>query len=317
MGDNMAGSSKLTKAVQYLDNLSPNQEKVATILYENKELNKKELGELSGLSDYAITKCVTALIQEGLVVETNKKRDKRKLLRWVGGVPAQEYELEKANETHIQASFLAEYYDSLITSPFSIFSILFEDNCWEVITNLQEGLNDVELSQNIGNSIPLDSVRRVLVIADAHNIIQLTRIREPFGNNIVKLFEPLYKISKVNNEFKDYLILIRGLASAMSFKIERKISPDYSHVYDPLLEIIFPKYLTLRDKVTSGSNHEENEILKNVINNYDFAPDMNRYCKNENWKKRLKGSKNIVVDGKTNHVLITKTLKESYKNAIK
>lgn len=313
----MVRATKLTKAMQYIDNLSPVQEKVATILHENKELNRKELEELSGLSDSTITRCVTTLIQEGLVVETNKKRDKRKLLRWVGGVPAQEYELEKATERHIQASFLAEYYDSLIVNPFSIFSVLFEDNCWEIIMNLQEGLNDVELSQKIGNSIPLDSVRRVIVIADAHNIIQLSRIRESSGNDIVKLFEPLYKIIKVNNEFKDYLILIRGLASAMSFKIERKSSAEYSHVYDPILEIIFPKFVAFRDKVSSGSNLEENEILKDVVNNYDFAPDMSRYHKNENWKKRLKGSKNLVVDEKTDHILITKTLKENYKNSIK
>ena len=182
---------------------------------------------------------------------------------------------------------------------------------------LKEGLNDVEISQRIGSAINLDTIRRVIVTGDAHNLIKISNIREPVGNDFVKLFEPLYKIENVNREYRDFLIMIRGLASAMSFKMDGKTSPEHFHLYEILLDAIIPLFSTLKDKSTSNQNENDNEILKNVIINYDFAPDMDRIHKQENWRKKLKNSENVVLDTKTDHLLVTKQFADNYKKTAK
>lgn len=309
----VSGSSEIAK---YIDNLTSTEEKVASILQERKEATRKELEELSGLSDSTITRSVKALIKEGLTVETNKKRNKSKILRWVGGIPALESELMGATSKHIAASILAENYDLMILNPFSIFELLFENNYWEIMMNLKEGLTDDELKTYLGNSINLDSIRRVLVTCDAHNIIKLNRLREPAINDIVKLYEPLYRIEKINKEYIEYLTIIRGLASAMSLRIEGKTNKEYSHLFDPLLEMIVPMFFSLKDKATSNTNESDNEILKNVILNYDSAPDMDRLYRPANWRKLLTQTNNIAIDEKSDIIMIRKGLSEDYKKAI-
>lgn len=306
----MVRATKLTKAMQYIDNLSPVQEKVATILQENKELTRKELEELSKLSDSTITRCVTTLIQEGLAVETNKKRDKRKLLRWVGGVPALESELMGATSKRALASDLAEYYDYYVTDAFSLFSLLFDNNCWEIIVNLNEGLSDTELHQRLGKDLPLDIIRRVLVVCDAHNLIRLTRIREPSDSNVTTLFEPLFRIDVVNREYQEYLTLLRGLASALQFRMENRKVSGYSKMYEGLLEASGVMYADLKNKITSSASHSDINLINKIINNYDFAPDLDRVFKNENWRTKAKTVQFIKYDDNTDHILFdTKFIK--------
>jgi len=311
----MARASKITKVIQCIDNLSPNQEKVATILQENKELTRKELEDLSKLSDSTITRCVTTLIQEGLVVETNKKRDKRKLLKWVGGVPALESELMEATSKRILASDLAEYYDYYVTDAFSLFSLLFDNGCWEIIVNLNDGLSDTELHQRLGKDLPLDVIRRVLVVCDAHNLIKLTRIREPSDSSVKKLFEPLFRIDTVNKEYKEYLTLLRGLASALQFRMENRKVSGYSQMYEGLLEAGGIMYSDLKNKIITSTPPSEINLINKIINNYDFAPDLDRVFKNENWIMKAKSVKFIKHDDNTDHILFDSNfIKTGMKN---
>lgn len=297
--------------------MSPAEVKLIEFLIEKKDdgATYSEISDALSMPKSSIRGRVSKLQQEGLVLKCKKKNQME--VKWVGGIEALESELNESTSSYVQASILAENYDLLVLDPFAVFSLLFENNYWEIIVNLQEGLNDVELSQRVGNPIPLDSIRRILVICDAHNIIKIRNKRLPAGDDMTKLFEPLYEISAVNKDFKECLILIRGLASAISYRMEGNISLNHSHIYDPILESIFPMYLKLRDKVTSNSEEDDNDILKNVVNNYDFAPDMDRIFRNENWRKKLKSSKNVIVDDKTDHILISKTLSSKYKEFIK
>lgn len=297
--------------------LSPDEEKLVEFLIEKKETGASysEISSSLSMPKNSISRRVNKLQQEGLVLKS--KVNNQMIVRWIGGVEAIENELETSTASYVQASILAENYDLLVIDPFSVFSLLFENNYWEIIVNLQSGLNDVELSQRIGNSIQLDSIRRILVICDTHNIIKINKIREPAGNDIVKLFEPLYRIEFVNNEFKECLILIRGLASAISYRLEGDVSTDYSHLYDPLLESMLSMFLSLKDKIASNPSENERDILKKVLDNYDFAPDMDRVYRNENWRKKLKTSENVRLDEKTDHILISKTLSAKYKESIK
>ena len=318
----MSPSSKITQLAKHsVEAISPIESKIIEYLFEKKEATLDEItdelakSKLTARSKSSISKKLILLEKEGLVIKLRKGRITQ--IKWVGGVPALESELQKATYSHMQASLLAENYDSLIVDPFSIFSLLFEGHCWEVIMNISPGLNDVELSKRIGTDLPLDSVRRVLVIAESHNLLTISTIREPAGDNFIKLFEPLYKIESINKEYQDLLIMIRGLASAISFRMEGNCSPDNSHLYDPLLESTIPMFLTLKDKSISNNNEDVNEILKNVICNYDFAPDMDRIYRHENWRKKLKNNKEVTIDKKTDHVLISKTLSEKYEIAIK
>jgi len=312
----MTSLPKVTHIAQILEKkISSTDKKIVEYIQQNNQALLSEIAEALSISKSTVSRRASNLQKEGLIIKV-KENNQTKCL-WIGGVPALESELQKATTSHIKASILAENYDSLIIDPFALFSLLFEDNCWEIIMNLKEGLNDVEISQRIGSAIPLDTIRRVIVTGDAHNLIKISNIREPAGNDLVKLFEPLYKIENVNREYRDFLIMIRGLASAMSFKMDGKTSPEHFHLYEILLDSIIPLFSTLKDKSTSNQNENDNEILKNVIINYDFAPDMDRIHKHENWRKTLKNCKNVVLDTKTDHLQVTKKFADDYKRATK
>ena len=312
----MTSIPKVSHIAQILEKkISATDRKIVDYIQQNNQAFLSEIAETLSISKSTVSRRASNLQKEGLIIKV-KENNQMKLV-WVGGVPALESELQKATTSHIKASILAENYDSLIVDPFALFSLLFEDSCWEIIMTLKEGLNDVEISQRIGSAINLDTIRRVIVTGDAHNLIKISNIREPVGNDFVKLFEPLYKIENVNREYRDFLIMIRGLASAMSFKMDGKTSPEHFHLYEILLDAIIPLFSTLKDKSTSNQNENDNEILKNVIINYDFAPDMDRIHKQENWRKKLKNSENVVLDTKTDHLLVTKQFADDYKRAAK
>jgi len=195
-------------------------EKIIKILQIKKEAFYKELADELAIDESNIGKHIRRLQDEVLLIRY--KKDNRMVVKWIGGVAAIEQELMNATNLHANASLLAECYDDMITQAFAVFSILFEDNYWELVMNFTEGLTEVELGQRIGAAIPLDSIRRVLVICDAHGLVKLNRIREPAESDLIKLFEPLYRIEQVNREYLNYMILIRGLASAMQYRMENK-----------------------------------------------------------------------------------------------
>ena len=151
--------------------LSKSAVDIIKLLQIKKEASYKELADELKIDPSSIGKHIRKLQDEGLLIRYRK--NKVMVAKWVGGVPTIEQELMNATSTRVAASVLAECYDDMITSAFAVFSILYEDNYWEIIMNLVEGLTDLELGQRIGASIPLDSIRRILVICDAHNLIKL------------------------------------------------------------------------------------------------------------------------------------------------
>jgi len=293
--------------------LDPIDTKIIQILFDKKEASYQDLAnDLNIKSKTTIGRRVKKLQNEGLVY-IYKKEKNINFVKWVGGVPAIESELIRATNNHVRASLLAEYYDKMVTNAFSLFSIIFEDNYWEIIMNLREGLNEVELSQRMGDAISLDSIRRVLVTCNYHNLIEIKTIREPSGNDIIALFEPLYRIEKLNREYLEYFIIIRGLASAMIAKMDNKIPPGYAHLYNGILKLIVPMFLALKDKAISNVSEADNKILEKMLSNYDFAPDLERIYKHENWRILLKGSNNIKIDERTDNLMIRESLSERYE----
>jgi len=308
--------TKMAKIID-LDQTSTTEEKVARIIQNKKEVSYQSImDELKStesleLSKPTISRKVRSLEKEGLVIK--KTVDKKIIVKWVGGTPALEQELIGATQKHTRASILAENYDMMVSNAFSLFSLLFEDGYWEVIMNLKEGLNDTELHQRLGNDIPLDSIRRILVTSDVHDLVKIKRIRSVSGNDQIRLTEPLYRIDSVNKQYLEYFIIIRGLASAAIARMGGEISEGYTHLYDGLLDAIVLMFLSLRDKATSNQNEADNEILAKMLMNYDFAPDLDRAYKQENWRKSLKGIGNVKIDDKAERLIIRQALSERYR----
>ena len=302
------------------DLASTTEEKIADIIQNKKEVSYQaiiqelKLAESLDLSKSTISRKVKSLEKEGLVIKTTV--DKKTIVKWVGGVPALENELMSATRRHTIASILAENYDLMVTNAFSLFSLLFENDYWEVIMNLKEGLTDTELHQHLGNDIPLDSIRRILVTSDAHDLIKINRIRDVSGNDQVKLTEPLYRIDSVNKKYFEYFIIIRGLASAITTKMDGKMPEGHTHLYGTLLDLLIPMYLTLKDKTNSNLNEADTEILGKMLSNYDFVPDLDRTYRQENWRKLLKGSNTVKIDDKTDRLIIREAVSEKYKKAM-
>lgn len=316
----MKDASKISKIAGILNQARGSiDDGMVKILSERGEESYENLAnELKVKAPSTIGRHARQLQQEGLVyVYIKDKKNRKKFVKWIGGTPAFESEINRAASEHVRASLLAEYYDSMIANPFSLFSILFEDHYWEIIMSLSEGLTDLELSQRTGSAISLDSVRRILVTCDAHNLIKLNTIREPALNDVVKIFEPLYRINEVNQKNLEYFIIIRGLASAAIGKMTEKSPNGYVSLYDSLLENVILMYLSLRDNIASNANESEIEILKKMLLNYDFAPDLDRiYEPNINWRKMLKVSTDVNIDERTDHLMIKELLSEKYKKSM-
>jgi predicted transcriptional regulator len=282
------------------------------IIQEKKEISYEDLADELGIHPSNVGRRATKLIKEGLIIKT--KDGKKNSLLWIGGIPALEADIKKASINHIPASVLAEYYDTMILQPFSIFSLLFENSYWEIFSNLKPGLNEVELSQRVGKALSLDSIRRILVTCSAHNIITLKNIREPAFNEISKMFEPLYRIDSVNEEYLNQLILIRGLASAVVCRIEGTRPDNFNHIYDSVLEINERLFYQLMEKIESSDNINDQDILKKLIFNYDFALDMERISRDNHWKNKIKNSQITHLDAKSNHIFVDHSTNEKWKN---
>lgn len=318
----MPQGSRITKMAKITnqEQTSTTEEKIANIVQNKKEVGYQAImeelksTESLDLSKSTISRKIRDLEREGLVIKTSV--NKKTIVKWIGGVPALESELMSATRIHTKASILAENYDMMVTNAFSLFSLLFEDGYWEVIMNLKEGLTDTELHQHIGNDVPLDSIRRILVTSDAHDLIKIKRIRDVSGNDRVKLTESLYKVDSVNKQYLEYLILIRGLASAITTKMGGKTLEGHVHLYNSILDLLVPMYLALKDKTLSNPSEADNEILSKMLLNYDFAPDLDRAYKQENWRKLLKETSNVKIDDKTDRLMIRESLSERYEKAI-
>ncbi len=310
---------KTAQIAKFIGDGSSSYEKIAIIIQQKGVSTLDELVETTSLSKPTVSRSITMLKREGLVVLTKEKKGRRPLYRWIGGVSTLENELLEATNKHVSASLLAETYDTLITDSFSLFSILFENYCWEVIANLKEGLSDTEIHQRLGNDISLDSIRRIFTTCDAHNLIKINRIREPAGTDFIRLFEPLFRIEYVNRDLLNNLIMLRGLASAIHFEIENKPKEGYAHPYAPLFNLTKKLHSIFLDSSLSFTDKEEAELLLKILSyGYDFVPDLDRIYRSENWRQNVKASKNIMVDEISDHVLLTNDFaKKCKENMIK
>jgi len=298
------------------DGLS-NYEKVAKIIQEKGIITQEDIINATSLSKGFISKLLKMLRNEGLVILTNKKSGRQFLYQWVGGTPAIEDELQIATTKHVSASLLAETYDALITDAFALFSVLFDGYGWEVIANIKEGLTDTELHQSLGNDVSLDSIRRILVICDAHNLIKINRIRTPAGSEIVKLFEPLYRVNSIDKNFVNSLMLIRGLASAIWFENENKHIEGFLHPFSILLDLNKKLYSSYINCAISSSSNECEELIDRILSKgYDFAPDFDRVYRSDNWRDKIKNNKNIIKDEKTDAILFADTFAKNCRTKV-
>lgn len=300
-----APKSKTAKIAEIIYKpVDPIDEKILTILQERKDACLKDLAKELDCHPTTIGRHTTLLQNEGLVVRYKKPKDPNGFVKWVGGVPAIESELISSTNNLVAASLLAECYDSMVTGAFSVFVLLFEENYWQILMNLKEGLTDTELQQNVKGSINLDSVRRILVVCDSHNIIKINTIRDPAGKDIIKLFEPLYRIDSVNRDYIEYMTLLRGLASAIQYKMSTQKTAGYSHFYEPMLDNDIQSFVNLKNRIVSKTLGKESELLSKVLVNYDFAPDLDRSYGDENWRVDIKEFKYLKL-GSNERIIIS------------
>lgn len=270
-----------------------NYEKIADFIQKNGMATQKEITDGTSLSQSVIKRGIKELKNEGLIIKKKETQGRKSLYQWVGGTSAVEDELESATSKFVSASLLAETYDLLINDAFALFSIIFDGYGWEVIANLREGRTDTEIHQSLGNDVSLDSIRRILVISDAHDLIKIKRIRTPAGPNGVKLFEPLYRIDNINKDHLEYLLLLRGLASAIQYRTSGQKMPGYSLLFDKMLDMDLQMLIQLKDKMASKTTREEHDLFIKLLSNYDYASDLDRVYGEENWRLRLNQSKNL------------------------
>ena len=312
-----SGSSKTAKIAKIVNRpIDPVNEKILKIVFERKEISVPDLASEVGIKPENIGRRTSILQNEGFVIKTKVGKNHMGLVKWIGGIPSLEEELDHSTKNHIPAGLLAESWDSMVCDPFSPFSLLFENHCWEVIENFKEGLNDLELSQQLGMATSLDAIRRIMIICSAHNLISIKIIRNPAGKDISILFEPIYKIEKINKHYIQYLIIIRGLASAMSYKLEGKASNTSIHPFTPILDLNEQIFELFMDVISSIKQTEDRDILSNAIKNYDFAPDLDRRFKHENWRLKINGATNVSLDPKTDNIIISQAFLEDSKRKI-
>ena len=300
-----SGTSKTAKIAKIVNKpKDPVDERILEIVFKRGEISVPDLTTEIEVSRETIRRHTTLLQNEGFIVKIKGLKNNAAIVKWIGGTPAIESELLNATNNRIAASLLAESFDSMITGAFSVFSLLFEDDCWEVLMNMKEGLTDLELQKNIGSTTNLDTVRRVLIICNAHNFIKINIIRNPAGRDIIQLFEPLYRIDEINREYVEYLVLIRGLASAIQYKITTKKTPEYSHLYENILDNDIRDLINLKKRITKEPVGKEFDLLNKLLFNYDFASDLDNIYRDGNWKMDIKQSKYLKL-GENDRIIIS------------
>ena len=295
-----------------------NYEKIAVFIQKNGVVTQKDIRDGTSLGKSVVIRGMKELRSEGLVIKKKEKEGRQSLYQWVGGTPAVEDELESATSKFVTASLLAETYDSLVNDAFALFSITFNGYGWEVIANLREGRTDTEIHQSLGNDVSLDSIRRILVISDAHNLIKIKRIRAPAGVDTVRLFEPLYRIESINKDYLEYMLLFRGLASAIQYRMDGQKTPGHSLLYDKMLDTDIQMLIQLKDKVMNKTTKEESELFAKLLSNYDYAPDLDRVYGDVNWRLILNQSENLKISDDDHLVVsnnfLTKNNQENRRN---
>lgn len=300
----MHETSQIAKIASDSELSHQNCEIIAEFIQKKVVVTQKDIRDGTSLGKTVVIRGIKELKNEGLVITKKEKEGRQSLYQWVGGTPAVEDELESATSKLVTASLLAETYDSLINDAFALFSITFNGYGWEVIANLREGRTDTEIHQSLGNDVSLDSIRRILVIGDAHNLIKIKRIRTPAESNIVRLFEPLYRIDSINKDYLEYMLLFRGLASAIQYRMSGQKTPGYSLLYDKMLDTDIQMLIQLKEAIMNKTPGEESELFKKLLSNYDYASDLDRVYGDVNWRLILNQSKNLKLS-EDDHLIVS------------
>jgi len=295
-------------------NVTENDLKIIEYLSQNPdcELTYKEISENCHISTSTVSRRIKLMEIEGLIVKFRTKKGTK--VKWLGGIPSYEEELASATARRTSAASIAENYDLLILDRFSLFSLIFEDNYWEVFSNLKSGLNDVEILQNASNILPLDGIRRVLMTAEAHNLIKLKTLRQPAGNSPSLLFEPLYRIEEVNELYLNYLRIIRGLSSAISVNMEGWHDENTPHMYNNLLELTFKMFLGMEKSISENNDPNSKMILKLMLNNYENYSDLDKRSGEGSWRLLIKDTTDLIANSKKEMLLLHKDYSLKCKN---
>jgi predicted transcriptional regulator len=104
------------------DKDASNYEAVANIIKNKLTITQDEIRQETSLSKGAVSQIFQKLRAEGLIIVSKKKRERKTLYQWVGGVSAIEDELQSATTRHISASLLAETYDLFVTDAYALYS---------------------------------------------------------------------------------------------------------------------------------------------------------------------------------------------------
>lgn len=312
----MVKKTKIAKIAEVINpKFSDSDLKMMDILSNNpdQKYSYAEISEECGVSVSSVSRRIRYLATEGLVIRIPVGKNRVKV-QWVGGVPRFETELISATSRRASAALLTENYDSMVLDRFSLFSLIFDDNYWEVITNLHVGLNDVEILQRLSHVLSLDGIRRVMVIASAHNIVKLTTIREPSGTDISSIFEPLYRISEVNRRYVNYLIMMRGLAGAMSWEFEGIDTQNQRHIYQSILSVAYSGYMGVKNETMEQVDPRVSTILTKLMDNYSSMNDLEKMMGDDGaWRINVIEYPKIFSVAPTDELGITDTYSELLK----
>ena len=98
--------------------------------------------------------------------------------------------------------------------------------------------------------------------------------------------------------------MIRGLASAIQYKITTKKTPEYSHLYENILDNDIRDLINLKKRITKEPVGKEFDLLNKLLFNYDFASDLDNIYRDGNWKMDIKQSKYLKL-GENDRIIIS------------
>lgn len=74
----------------------------------------------------------------------------------------------------------------------------------------------------------------------------------------------------------------------------------------------------MKDDISSTGSESDKELLRKMLINYDFAPDLDRiYEPNINWRMWVKESNKIKIDDRTDRLIIKESLSDELSSTTK
>jgi hypothetical protein len=91
------------------------------------------------------------------------------------------------------------------------------------------------------------------------------------------------------------MLLFRGLASAIQYRMSGQKTPGHSLLYDKMLDTDIQMLIQLKDMAINKTTREESELFAKLLSNYDYASDLDRVYGDVNWRLILNQSKNLKI----------------------